>query len=49
MPMKKAIVQPKHPETERDDFLGKNPMRRTEWKEQQPPKRKREKDMGDNL
>ena len=49
MPMKKEIVQPKHPETERDDFLGKNPMRRPNWKEESNPKRKREEDLGDYL
>ena len=39
----------KHPDFERDDLLGKNPMRQTNWKEQPHPERKREKDMGDSL
>ncbi len=39
----------KHSETERDDFLGKNPMRRPNKKDDQHPERKREKDMGDSL
>lgn len=48
--MKKAIIPVKHPSYEREDFLGKNPMRKKNNNAEEPcPKRKREKDMGDNL